>query len=87
MVLRIFIASYGIFCGGAWTPYLWHVGFGAPAHGHSSCGVRALEHSALVVAVPGLSCSVACEILVPLPGIEPRSPALQGGFLSTGPPV
>ena len=28
----------------------------------------------------------ACGILVPRPGIEPASPALEGGFLTTGPP-
>ena len=33
-----------------------------------------------------LGCSVAYGILVPWPGIEPASPALQGGFLTTGPP-
>lgn len=38
------------------------------------------------VVVRGLSCRVACEIPVPLPGIEPTSPALQGGFLTTGRP-
>ena len=31
----------------------------------------------------GCSCSAACEILVPRPGIEPTSPAMQGGFLTT----
>ena len=30
-------------------------------------------------------CPMACGILVPPPGIEPMSPALQGGFLTTGP--
>ena len=35
--------------------------------------------------MPGLSCSVACGILVPRPGIEPMSSALAGGFLTTGP--
>ena len=39
-----------------------------------------------VVAVRGLICPVACEILVPRPGIEPSSTALEGGFLTTGPP-
>ena len=39
----------------------------------------------LVVAL-GLSCPVACGILVPQPGIEPESPALEGGFLTTRPP-
>ena len=33
-----------------------------------------------------LSCPAACGILVPRPGIEPTSPALQGEFLATGPP-
>ena len=39
-----------------------------------------------VVEVRGLSCSGACGIFVPWPGIEPVSPALAGGFLTTGPP-
>ena len=34
----------------------------------------------------GLSCPSAHGIGVPWPGIEPTSPALQGRFLSTGPP-
>ena len=34
----------------------------------------------------GLSCPVAWEILVPQPGIEPMSPALEGGFIATGSP-
>ena len=44
------------------------------AQGLSSCG-------------RGLCCSAACGILVPRPGLEPVSPALQGGFVTTGPPV
>ena len=39
-----------------------------------------------VVVVRGLSCPMACGILVPQPGIEPMPPALEGGFLVTGPP-
>ena len=46
-----------------------------------------------LVVVPGfssvalrLSCFMPCRILVPQPGLEPMSPALQGGFLTTGPP-
>ena len=39
-----------------------------------------------VVAVRGLSCPEACGILVPQPGIEPASLALQGRFFTTGPP-
>ena len=34
----------------------------------------------------GLSCPVACGILVPRPGIEPAFLALEGVFLTTGPP-
>ena len=31
-------------------------------------------------------CPKACGLLVPCPGIEPESPALEGGFLTTGSP-
>ena len=42
-------------------------------HELSSCGTQAF------------SCSTACGVLVPWPGIKPESPALQGGCLITGP--
>ena len=38
------------------------------------------------VAAHDLSCPAACGILVPGLGIEPVSPVLAGGFLTTGPP-
>ena len=41
---------------------------------------------ALLVAARRISCSMACGILVPLPGIKPAPPALDGRFLTTGPP-
>ena len=47
---------------------------------------RRLWHLDSVIVVHGLSCSVACRILVSRPGIEPTSPALQGRFLTTGSP-
>ena len=47
-------------------------------------GIRSAQAS--VVAVNRLSRSTECRVLVPRPGIEPTSPALQGGFLTTGPP-
>ena len=50
-----------------------------------SCGARALECAGSVVVACELSCPVACGFLVPWPGIEPTSPALEGGFLTTGP--
>ena len=39
-----------------------------------------------VVASCGRHCSTACGILIPQAGIKPISLALQGGFLTTGPP-
>ena len=40
----------------------------------------------VLVGACGLSCPAACEILVLWPGIKPGSPALEGEFLTTGPP-
>ena len=54
------------------------------AHRFSSCGPPECAVSA--AAVCGPSRSTACGILVAWPGTEPSSPALQGGFLTTGPP-
>ena len=56
------------------------------AHGLHSCNVQTLECAGSVVAACRLSCPTARGILVPQPGIEPASPALEGGFLTTGPP-
>ena len=55
------------------------------ALGSVVCGTWALSLrrvSSTVVAC-GLSCPAACEILVPRPGIEQVSPALEGGFFTT----
>ena len=41
---------------------------------------------ASIVVAHRFSCPVSCGILVPNPGIEPMSPALAGGFLTTEPP-
>ena len=41
---------------------------------------------ASVVVAPGLSCSAACGLFQDQWPIEPRSPALAGGFLTNGPP-
>ena len=58
-----------------------------------SCGTQALCHGAwalkclsLVAVAFRLSCPEACGILAPEPGIKPVSPALEGRFLTTGPP-
>ena len=60
----------------------------------SSCGVRAPERvgpvvcgtQALQLWRAGLAAPQHVGILVPRPGIEPASPALEGGFFTTGPP-
>ena len=44
------------------------------------------RHASSVVVAHGLSCPVTCGILVHWPGIKPVSPALEGGFFTTGPP-
>ena len=54
------------------------------ARGLSSCGSQALELR-LSSCGAQLSCSAACAIL-PRPRLEPVSPALAGGFLTTAPP-
>ena len=36
--------------------------------------------SIIISSSRGLSYSIACEILVPQPGMEPESPVLEGGF-------
>ena len=41
---------------------------------------------ASLVAIHELPGPLACEILVLQPGIEPVSPALQGRFVTAGPP-
>ena len=48
------------------------------AHRLSSCGERALERAGLVAP------QYVGPYLVPRPGTEPASPALEGGFLTTG---
>ena len=53
--------------------------------GFSCGGAQALECAASVGVVLGFSCPAASGIWVPGPGIEPVSPALAGGFLTTEP--
>ena len=50
---------------------------------HAGCFIAA---QALSVAAFGFSCPTACRILVPQAEIKSRSPALEGGFLTTGSP-
>ena len=52
---------------------------------HTSIVDHGLQGEGSVTAALGLSCSSACGILVPRPGIKPASPASAGGFLVTRP--
>ena len=56
----------------------------AVLHRLSDSGTQAPEYMGSVV-VSRLSCSGVCRILLPWSRIEPTSPALQGGVLTTGP--
>ena len=55
-------------------------------HSGSLAVTQAAGQAASVAAACGPSCFMARGILVPRPGIELASPALQGGFLTSGPP-
>lgn len=46
-----------------------------------------LWRAGFLLAVFGLICLITYEILVLWPGIESASPALEGGFSTTGPPA
>ena len=72
----------GFSCCGAWALGAWDSV--VVVHGLSSCGSRALEHRLS-------SCGAWAYSLCgmwdrPGPGLEPVSPALAGGFLTTVPP-
>ena len=55
-------------------------------HGLQGVWAHWLQHVSSDVVGRGISGSIAHDVLVPGPGIEPVSPALTGGFLTTGPP-
>ena len=44
-----------------------------------------MRRTGSLVVVLGVSCSMACEILVPYPEVKHLSPALQNRFLTTRP--
>ena len=50
-------------------------------------GIFIVSRGIFCTVAHGISCSKACRILVPPLGIEPTSPALNGRFLTTGPPT
>ena len=56
------------------------------AHGLSRVAHRPQSSPASVVAASRLSCPTACGVLAPRPESKPKTSALQGRFLTTGPP-
>ena len=65
------VAAHRFFSRGAQASVkLWRVG-------SAVCSTRAPECTGSIVAVPGLSCPVACRISVPRPGIKPMPPAVE----------
>ena len=91
----VFIEAHGIFrC--SESSLLWCAGFSLVAVHEllSSCDVLAPGRMrsvvcgtwALLLRRAGLIALWHVGILVPRPGIEPKSPALEGRFLTTGPP-
>ena len=80
LFIHFILAALGL-SRGMWALLLWYtdspvvvLGLRTVLHGCSSCGHQ-------------LSCSLARGTLVPQLGIEPTSPALQSGFLTTGPAI
>ena len=95
----LFLAALGLCCCAQSFLYLWRVGATLPcgeraSHygGFSRCGTQALSTWASVVAAHRLSsCGARAQLFrgmwdLPGPGLEPMSPALAGGFLTTAPP-
>ena len=71
----------------AWTSHCSGFSFCGPwavEHGLSSCGSQALERR---LSSCGAQAYLCCHLWdLPGPGVEPVSPALAGGFLTTEPP-
>ena len=63
--------------------FIWLHRVLAASRGTFYHGSEALECAGSVVVAHGLNYSATCGILVPWLGIEPVSPALRGGFLTT----
>ena len=95
MFFFFFLAASGPHCGSGFSLVvacgfsLSGCGTWAPEHvGSAVCSMRApsLRRVSSVVEACGLSCPMACGILVSQPRMEPASPALESGFFTTGPP-
>ena len=84
---RVLVAARGILALGLLLSFgVWVFSLSLWRAGSMPRGLCSLRHVGSVVEARGLSCPTACGILVPRPRIKPASPALEGGFFTTGPP-
>ena len=81
-----FIAACRLFLAACRLLQLRRVSSPVVAHGLQSTWAQQLQRMGSLVAARRVSCPTACGILVPQLGIEHTSPALEGRFLTTGPP-
>ena len=88
----VFVAAHGLSLVAASGAALRCGAWASHCDGFSCCGAQALDVQASVVVARGLSsCGSWAYLLrgmwnLPRPGLEPVSPALVGGFLTTVPP-
>ena len=96
--LFTYLAALGLGCGTwdlCYVMQIFHYRYGASrcgmrtsvvaAHGLSSCGAWVQLLWPFQELQPVQLVAVACGIFITWIGIEPTSPALQSGFLTTGP--
>ena len=63
----------------------WKIPWTEKPGGLQSMGLQRVRYNLVSVHTYRLSCHEVCGILVPQPGMEPLSAALEGRFLITGP--
>ena len=91
---QVLVEAHGIFhcgaralcCGARASLQLWRTGYRARGLCNLQHVGSLVEACGLSIYGGGLSCPMACGILVPRPGIKTASPALESGFFTTGPP-
>ena len=100
LTCNLFLAALGFHCGaqalrccvrafsnwGKWGLVSSYIGQASCCSGFSCCRTQAQGCLGFSSCGARVQLPLACGILVPRPRIEPMSPALAGGFLTTGPP-
>ena len=86
VLLKAQVGSLFFFSFGCTGSLLQHVGFWLWFVGSWSSGAQQSQHKGSWVEVLWLHCPAAHGILLPPPGTEPMTSALEGRLLTTGPP-